>query len=112
MARALITLPDQIKRGDNIEIRALIQHPMETGYRRSNEGAMLQRNLIRQFSCQFESSKTGIAETFFSATLHAAISANPYLAFHFKVGETGTLVFKWTGDESFTQTERRALKIA
>ncbi len=111
MARALITLPVHIKRGDTIEIRALIAHPMETGYRRSNEGAMLSRNLIRNFDCQFESSGKA-AETFFSANLHAAIAANPYLAFSFIAAENGTLIFKWLGDEGFNQTERRTLKIA
>ena len=48
MARALITIPATAKRNTIIEIRALIQHPMETGYRRSSEGAMLARDLIRQ----------------------------------------------------------------
>ena len=108
-ARAIITLPTQIKLGDIIEIRALIQHPMETGYRRSNEGAMLKRNLIRQFSAAFESGKTKLVTPFFSANLHAAISANPYLAFSLKVLEGGTLICTWQGDDGFSQIERRSL---
>ncbi len=113
MARALIALPPQIKIGDTIEIRALIQHPMETGYRRSNEGTMLTRNLIRKFTCQFEgvNGTAGTAETFFSANLHAAVAANPYLAFSFAVAEAGALLFTWSGDEGFSQSERRTLKI-
>ena len=55
MARALITVPKTAKRGDIIEIRALVQHPMETGYRRSSEGDLLPRDLIRRYRplCRF-----------------------------------------------------------
>ena len=56
MVRTLITVPSTAKRDEVIEIRALIQHPMETGYRRSSEGAMLSRDLIRRFTCRFEES--------------------------------------------------------
>ena len=39
MARVLINLPAQAKRGEIIEIKTLIAHPMETGYRLgSNRG--------------------------------------------------------------------------
>ena len=41
MARTLIAVQPTAKRGEVIEISVLIQHPMETGYRRSSEGAML-----------------------------------------------------------------------
>jgi sulfur-oxidizing protein SoxZ len=110
MARALITLPSKIRIGETIEIRALIAHPMETGYRRSNDGIMLKRNLIRKFTCQFEGIG-GTTEAFFSANLHAAVAANPYLAFSFMVIENGILLFTWSGDEGFNQSERRSLKI-
>jgi sulfur-oxidizing protein SoxZ len=33
MARVLINMPQQAKRGEIIEIKTLIAHPMETGYR-------------------------------------------------------------------------------
>ncbi|HPV25167.1 MAG TPA: thiosulfate oxidation carrier complex protein SoxZ, partial [Casimicrobium sp.] len=75
-ARTLITVPKGAKRGDIIEIRALAQHPMETGYRRSAEGAMLPRDLIRTFSCRFVSASPSASKStgdaVFSATLHAA----------------------------------------
>ena len=43
MARALITMPRTAARGDVIEIRTLIAHPMETGYRRGDTGGTLPR---------------------------------------------------------------------
>ena len=49
MARTLITAPKSARRGDIIEIRVLIQHPMETGYRPGADGKVLPRDLIRRF---------------------------------------------------------------
>ncbi len=38
MARTLINAPATARRGEVIEIRATIAHPMETGFRRNNLG--------------------------------------------------------------------------
>ena len=111
MARALITIPATAKRNEIIEIRALIQHPMETGYRRSSEGAMLARDLIRRFSCKFEESGSSKNDIIFSAKLFAAVAANPYLAFHTIASASGVFVFTWEGDNGFVQTERAVLTV-
>jgi sulfur-oxidizing protein SoxZ len=112
MARTLITIPPTAKAGEIIEIRVLIQHPMETGYRRSSEGAMLARNLIRRFTCRFESADTpGKTEAVFAATLYAAIAANPYLSFHTLVNRSGTFVLQWDGDNGFAQSERVGITV-
>ena len=112
MARALITFPSTAKRNSVIEIRTLIQHPMETGYRRSSEGAMMARDLIRRFTCRFEENGTrDKSEQIFSATLYAAVAANPYLAFHTTATASGVFVFSWDGDNGFAQTERATLTV-
>jgi len=38
MARALIRVPSEAKKGEVIEVKTLISHPMETGYRRDAMG--------------------------------------------------------------------------
>ena len=53
MARTLINVPSNAKRGDIIEIRALLQHPMETGYRPGMDGKIVARDIVRRFSCSF-----------------------------------------------------------
>ena len=112
MARTLITVPTAAGEGEIIELRVLIQHPMETGYRRSSDGDMLARDLIRRFSCRFVAAgKAGEGELVFAATLHAAIAANPSLLFHARATASGTFVFSWTGDNGFAQTERSALSV-
>ena len=113
MARTLITVPSSARRDEIIEIRVLIQHPMETGYRRSSEGEMMARNLIRRFTCRFEEGgKAGDGVPVFSAMLYAAVSANPFLTFHARVTASGVFVFNWEGDNSFAQNERAAIRVA
>ena len=105
MPRALITLPGTAKRGEVIEIRTLINHPMETGYRRDSDGQPLPRDLIRRFACRYD------GEFVITAELHAAVAANPYLAFHTVATSSGVLSFTWEGDNGFTQTESRSIVV-
>ena len=106
MARALIHLPESAKRGQVFEIRALISHVMETGYRPGADGRPLPRDIIRTFTCRYN------GETVFSVELHPAIAANPYIAFHTVATETGELEFRWEGDRNFVQTERRTITVS
>jgi sulfur-oxidizing protein SoxZ len=105
MARALITMPATAQKGEVVEIRTLIAHPMETGYRRGDEGSVLPRNLIRRFTCVYD------GETVFSAELHPAIAANPLIAFSTVATVSGMLTFTWDGDNGFAQTERVAITV-
>jgi sulfur-oxidizing protein SoxZ len=106
MARALINMPRTAKRGEVIEIRALIAHPMESGYRADTEGRLLPVDIIRRFSVRYDD------EAVFSAELFPAIASNPYLAFFTIATASGTLSFTWEGDKGFTQTERVSLTVS
>jgi len=105
MARTLITVPATARRGEVIEIRTLINHPMETGYRRDADGRAMARDLIRRFTCRYD------GEVVFAAELHAAVAANPYLSFHTVATASGVLSFSWEGDNGFTQTESRSIVV-
>jgi sulfur-oxidizing protein SoxZ len=105
MARTLIHAPASARRGEVIEIRATIGHPMETGFRPGEDGKILPRNIIQTFSCRYN------GELVFSAELFSAVSANPYIAFHTVATDSGTLVLNWEGDNGFTQTENISLAV-
>ena len=105
MARALITMPATARKGEIVEIRTLIAHPMETGYRRGDDGSVLPRNLIRRFTCVYD------CETVFAAELYPAVAANPLIAFSTVATVSGTLTFTWDGDNGFAQTERIAITV-
>jgi sulfur-oxidizing protein SoxZ len=93
MAKPLIRMPKEAKRGEVMEIKTLIQHPMESGFRRDNVGAVIPREIINKFVCTY-----GGVEVF-SADLHPGTAANPYIAFHTVATESGDMVFTWTDDK-------------
>jgi sulfur-oxidizing protein SoxZ len=98
-ARTLINVPAKAKRGEIIEIKTLISHPMESGYRVGTNGTLIPRDIIDLFTCSYN------AEEVFRATLSSAIAANPFIAFFTVATESGTIVFRWTGDNGFSATE-------
>jgi sulfur-oxidizing protein SoxZ len=100
MARTLINVPKTAKKGQVIPIRTLISHEMETGYRHDNVGKQIPRDIISLFVCTYN------GQEIFRAELHPAISANPFVSFYTVATASGTLEFKWTGDNGFAATEQ------
>jgi len=98
MASALINVPAKAKRGDIIEIKTLISHIMETGFRHDNVGKAIPRNIITTFSARYN------GEEIFRADLFPAIAANPFVSFFTVATESGTIDFEWTGDNGFHET--------
>ena len=105
MASALINVPQRARRGEIIEVKTLISHPMETGYRRTQLGAPIPRDIIRRFVCTYNGAEV------FRAELHPAIAANPFIMFSTVAAESGTLEFNWTGDNGFSVTEAAAITV-
>jgi sulfur-oxidizing protein SoxZ len=105
MANALVNVPARARRGEIIEIKALVSHPMETGYRRTQVGATIPRDIIRRFVCTYNGVEI------FSADLHPAIAANPFLAFSTVATESGTIALQWTGDNGFAVTESASITV-
>ena len=105
MARVLINAPRAVRPGQVFEVRALIQHVMETGYRPDASGEVAQRDIIRRFVCALD------GEEVFAADLSPAVAANPFLVFTAVAAESGTLSFTWTGDNGFAQTETRPVAV-
>ena len=103
--RALIHMPRAARRGDVVEVRALIAHAMETGFRTDSEGRTLPRNILRRFECRAE------GRLLFAADLHAAIAANPYIAFTLRAGRALELELLWLGDQGFRHVERVRLPV-
>jgi sulfur-oxidizing protein SoxZ len=106
MSRALITVPATAKRGETIEIKALMAHPMETGYRAGSDGRVLPRDIIQRFRCTYNGVEI------FRADLFPAMSANPFVAFSTVATESGTLSFTWQGDNGFSHSETAKITVA
>jgi sulfur-oxidizing protein SoxZ len=106
VARALVNVPKTAKRGEIVDVKALISHPMETGYRPGPNGRLLARDIIDRFACTYNGTEV------FAIDLHPAMSANPYLAFSVVATESGTLTMTWSGDNGFRQSETVAIEVA
>ena len=98
MARTLINVPPKAKRGQVIEIKTLISHVMETGYRRNETGVAIPRDIINLFVCTYNGAEI------FRADLHQAIAANPFITFFTVATESGTLEFRWHDDNGQVET--------
>jgi sulfur-oxidizing protein SoxZ len=105
-ARALINVPKQARRGEVIEIKTLISHMMETGFRHGTNGRMIPRDIITSFTCKYN------GEEIFATTLFPAIAANPFVTFFATATESGTLSFTWEGDNGFSVTEEVKIAVA
>ncbi len=105
MARALINVPAKAKRGEIIEIKTLISHEMETGFRPDNVGRLVPRDIINSFVATYN------GQEIFRAELHPAIAANPFLSFTTVATESGKIEFKWVGDNGFSAAETATITV-
>jgi sulfur-oxidizing protein SoxZ len=104
-ARALINVPRRAKRGEVIEIKTLISHQMETGFRHGTNGRMIPRDIITSFSCRYN------GEEIFSTLFYPAIAANPFVTFYAVADASGTFAFTWEGDNGFAVTEEAKIVV-
>jgi sulfur-oxidizing protein SoxZ len=105
MASALINVPAKAKRGDIIEIKTLMSHIMETGYRRTAAGDLVPRDIITSFTCRYNGVEI------FRADLFPAIAANPFITFFTVATESGKFDFEWIGDKGFTETASAPISV-
>jgi sulfur-oxidizing protein SoxZ len=104
-ARTLITVPAQAKKGEFVQVRALIQHPMENGFRHDENGRRIARDMIQSFRCSFNGKEV------FRADLQGGIAANPLMQVTLLAQESGTLEFLWEGDNNFRAQAKAQLLV-
>ena len=103
--RALVNVPKQAKRGEIIEIKTLVSHIMETGFRRDYAGKVFPRDIIVSLSCTYNGTEVFRAEFF------PAMSANPFLTFSTVATESGEIVLTWSGDNGFKHSETATITV-
>jgi sulfur-oxidizing protein SoxZ len=105
MPRTLINVPAKAKRGEVIEIKTLISHDMESGYRPDSVGKMIPRDIINLFVASYNGVEI------FRAELFPAIAANPFLSFTTIATESGRVDFTWSGDNGFSASETAQISV-
>lgn len=102
---ARVQLPKEAKRGEVIEVRIAIQHPMETGFRYDHAGKPVPKNVINTLVVRYNGGEI------FRAELGSGIAANPYLQFFTVAQASGEIEFAWVDDAGVRGSERATLTV-
>jgi len=95
----------EVKKGDIVEVKALVSHVMETGLRKDNDGNLVPRKILNKFVCLVAGKQV------FAADFETAVSANPYIQFKFRAEESGQVVLSWTDDDGSTIIGQDSIKV-
>jgi sulfur-oxidizing protein SoxZ len=103
---ARVQIPQNAKRGEVIEVRIAIQHPMETGFRFDLMGKAVPKNVINSLLVRYNGNEV------FRAEMSSGVAANPYLQFYTVAEASGNFVFEWVDDEGNRGTETAAIAVS
>lgn len=106
MADARVQVPAAVRPGQPFEVKIIIRHSMETGFRLTDDGVKVPRNLVRELLCRLN------GEPVFRAEPGSGISANPMFGFWLTVRGPGELVFDWVDDAGERGSARAQIQIA
>lgn len=101
-----IKVPPTAAKGDVVRLMTKLNHPMESGWRKTHDGGKVPKALIGQFVCLFNASEV------FRADLDSGTASDPYLSFYVRVEESGVFQFVWSGDDGSQFEKAASLKIA
>jgi len=102
---ARVQVPQQVKRGELIEVRIAIQHVMETGFRYDDRGRAIPKNVINTLVARYNDTEI------FRAELGSGIAANPFLQFYTVAEASGEIEFSWVDDAGEKGTEHAAISV-
>ena len=91
LARIQVSSP--VRRGQAMEVRLLIQHPMETGYLQDLTGKVVPRNIIQLLTCHLGNQEV------FRIEPSSGISANPFFEFFLRATMTAEFKVLWVDDK-------------
>lgn len=95
----------EAKKGDIVEVKALVSHIMETGQRKGADGKPIPRKILNKFTATVNGKEV------FAADFEPAISANPYIQFKFKAIESGPVVLTWIDDDGSKIVGEDSIKV-
>ena len=93
-------------KGEMVEVKALMNHPMETGLRKDKKtGEVIPAHFIQEVVA------TSGDKTVMTALWSGGVSKNPYIAFKFAGGAKGDSVeLTWTDNQGATESATAEIK--
>ena len=105
MSTGRLRVPARARRGEIIEIRLLLQHPMENGFRRDALGRSVAQNVIHTLVARYDGREILRAE------LGTGIAANPYFAFFTRATASGEVAVNWIDDAGEKAEVRASIEV-
>jgi sulfur-oxidizing protein SoxZ len=90
---ARVQWPENVRSGEIVKVRLLIQHPMDTGYLQDFTGKVVPRNIIRVLTCHLGSQEV------FRIEPSSGIAANPFFEFYVRATATAEFKIEWVDDK-------------
>lgn len=90
--------------GDEVEVKILMRHIMESGQRKDKDGKIIPAHFIKNVVAKVNNKV--VMDAFFGT----AVSKDPFLSFKFKGGAKGDKVsISWTDNEGDSRTDEVAI---
>ena len=93
MSIARVQWPENVRSGEIVKVRLLIQHPMDTGYLQDFTGKVVPRNIIRVLTCHLGSQED------FRIEPSSGLAANPFFEFYVRATATAEFKIEWLDDK-------------
>ncbi|MCA3182643.1 MAG: thiosulfate oxidation carrier complex protein SoxZ [Cupriavidus sp.] len=90
--------------GDEVNVRALMAHPMETGFRKDSSGNPIPAHYITEVIASVN------GKTVLTAEWGGAISTNPYFEFDVKAKKGDKITLKWIDNKGESKEETVEVK--
>jgi sulfur-oxidizing protein SoxY len=94
-----VALARGYRTGEPVEVRSLIDHPMETGLRDDGRGGLVPRHTLDSLAVRLDD------DPVLDVRLHRAVAANPYVRFHVRA-TPGSLELRWRDDTGADAAQR------
>lgn len=89
-----------VRRDGIVEIKLMIRHPMESGFRKDENGKRLAAHFIETLVVRCKD------KVILDAYLGIAVSENPYITFNFKGAEKGDAIeVTWLDNHQISRTD-------
>lgn len=106
MPTVRLQAPEKARPGEIVEVKALVQHPMESGFRRDARGQPIPRKILNKVTVTFED------ELVLEGDWFIGVAASPFLAFDLRVERAGTLRITWRDDDGTLITAQHRIELA
>lgn len=105
LATPRIRAPRSARAGEVVEIRTLMEHPMETGLRQEG-GRTIPREMLTRMTIRLN------GDSVVEAEFRNGTAANPFHVFYLRIERSSELEFTWTDDAGRTARAVHRINLA